>query len=196
MDEGPFRVSRRSAEENTDNEPEFTSKPVEQPKHHPVESKPVHRSSTHPPLNEKKFNKKIIAIIAAVIAVIVCVVVVFSLVSNGLKPGTAIDGSKYQAVFFTNGQVYFGKLQQFNDEYMKLKDVYYLQTQSTEQETDSKNPQETANDQGNTTLIKLGDEVHGPEDEMIISKQQVLFYENLKTDGKVSQSIEKFKNPN
>lgn len=28
---------------------------------------------------------------------------------------------------------------------------------------------------------------------MIISKDQVLFYENLKTDGKVTQSIKKFK---
>lgn len=44
-------------------------------------------------------------------------------------------------------------------------------------------------------LIKLGDEIHGPEDEMILSKDQVLFYENLKTDGKVAQSIEKYKKP-
>jgi ABC-type Zn uptake system ZnuABC Zn-binding protein ZnuA len=41
-------------------------------------------------------------------------------------------------------------------------------------------------------LIKLGSEVHGPEDAMMIAKAQVLFYENLKPDGKVAQSISKY----
>jgi len=106
---------------------------------------------------------------------------------------TGIDGGKYQAVFFANGQVYFGKLQVFNGGYLKLTDIYYLQSQSS---GDSSNPQATSKDQAagsNVQLIKLGDEIHGPEDEMIISKDQVLFYENLKADGKVAQSIKKFK---
>ena len=111
---------------------------------------------------------------------------------SAMGGGTAIDGSKYQAVFFTNGQVYFGKLQAGRDGYMKLTDIYYLQSQSSKEEG-SGNPQETATDQNNVQLIKLGDEIHGPEDEMIISKDQVLFYENLKPDGKVAQSIQKFK---
>lgn len=108
------------------------------------------------------------------------------------SPG--IDTNKYQAVFFTNGQVYFGKLQSFNGEYMKLTDIYYLQSQqAAEENKDSKNPQQTSSDQGNVQLIKLGDEIHGPEDEMIVSKEQVLFYENLKADGKVAKSIEQHK---
>ena len=106
---------------------------------------------------------------------------------------TEIDTSKYQAVFFTNGQVYFGKLHQLNSDYLKLTDIYYLQTQTANA---SQNPQQTSTDQGNVQLIKLGDEIHGPEDEMVISKDQVLFYENLKSDGKVAQSIEKFKKSN
>jgi hypothetical protein len=94
-------------------------------------------------------------------------------------------------VFFTNGQVYFGKLQSFNSGYLKLTNIFYLQSQSSSDT--SSNPQATAKDQsGNVQLIKLGDEIHGPEDEMIISKDQVLFYENLKAGGKVAQSIKKF----
>ena len=105
-----------------------------------------------------------------------------------------IDSSKYQAVFFTNGQVYFGKLKNQGSDYLHLSDVYYLQTNA---DATSENPQQsTSTDQGNVQLIKLGDEIHGPEDEMIISKDQVLFYENLKTDGKVSQSIQEYKNSN
>lgn len=110
------------------------------------------------------------------------------------QASTGIDTNKYQAVFFTNGQVYFGKLQSFNGEYMKLTDIYYLQSQqAAEENKDSKNPQQTSSDQGNVQLIKLGDEIHGPEDEMIVSKEQVLFYENLKADGKVAKSIEQHK---
>jgi hypothetical protein len=111
---------------------------------------------------------------------------------KGPSTATAIDTSKYQAVFFTNGQVYFGKLQSFNDQYLKLTDIFYLQAQSTDSTKDA-NPQSTSSDQNNVQLIKLGNEVHGPEDQMVISKDQVLFFENLKPDGKVAQSIEKYK---
>jgi len=113
--------------------------------------------------------------------------------SNMTSGGPGIDSSKYQAVFFTNGQVYFGKLQASGGDYIKLTDIYYLQSQQAGGNEESGNPQETATDQSNVQLIKLGDEIHGPEDEMIISKSQVLFYENLKPDGKVAQSIKKFK---
>ena len=190
MDEGPIRMPRPT-EGGNDKPPAEEKKPVIQPK--PIQERPrtVHRSS-HPSLTENKSKKKIFIVAGAVLAVVLAIAICVSL-WKGMQGGTTgIDDSKYQAVFFTNGQVYFGKLQRFNDDYMKLKDVYYLQTQSSE-ETDSKNPQQTSNDQGGTTLIKLGDEIHGPEDEMVVSKDQVLFFENLKKDGKVSQSIEKFK---
>lgn len=111
--------------------------------------------------------------------------------------GAHIDTNKYQAVFFTNGQVYFGKLQKLSGGYFKLNDIYYLQAKAdATPESTSENPQETSTNQtSDVELIKLGREVHGPEDEMIISKDQVLFFENLKKDGTVTQSINKFKTP-
>lgn len=104
----------------------------------------------------------------------------------------SIDNSKYQAVFFTNGQVYFGKLQTLNGDYMKLTDIFYLQTKT---DTASTNPQTTSDQKtSDVQLIKLGSEVHGPEDQMMISKSQILFFENLKKDGKVSDSITSYLN--
>jgi hypothetical protein len=104
--------------------------------------------------------------------------------------GANIDGNKFQAVFFTNGQVYFGKLQTLNGGYMKLTDVFYLQAKSTTTTDDVKNPQATSTQETpDVQLIKLGSEIHGPDDEMIISRDQILFFENLKKDGKVAQSI-------
>lgn len=152
-------------------------------------------TTSHHSSNEEKSKKRFIIPIVIVLVVLVLGIVAWLTMSKSQNAGTGIDSSKYQAVFFTNGQVYFGKLQSFNDDYMKMTDIYYLQTQEAQTETDDKkNPQETAPDQGNVQLIKLGNEVHGPEDAMIISRDQVLFYENLKNDGKVAQTISQAKN--
>lgn len=193
MDEGPFRMPR-TADGNDDKPPAEEKKPTIQPK--PIQERPrtVHRSS-HPSLTENKSKKKLFIIAGAVLALLVMLVGGWTLWNGAQGNATGIDSGKYQAVFFTNGQVYFGKLQSFNDEYMKLKDVYYLQTQKTDEGSGNPQQTESSTESDNLTLIKLGSEIHGPEDEMIVSKDQVLFYENLKKDGKVSQSIEKFKKP-
>jgi|GEM_PF-4877819 len=38
-------------------------------------------------------------------------------------------------------------------------------------------------------LIKPGNELHAPDDTMRITRSKVVFIENLKTDGKVTQAI-------
>lgn len=97
-----------------------------------------------------------------------------------------IARDKYQAVFLTNGQVYFGHLSGLESEYSKLTDVFYLQTQPAAPQEEK--PAEEAQPQ--VTLSKLGkNELHGPEDTMFIAKSQILFWENLKDDGKVVQAI-------
>lgn len=112
---------------------------------------------------------------------------------NELMMSRLIDGGKYQAVFLTNGQVYFGKLSRVGGNTYKLNKIFYLQAaQTSTAEEDAKNPQKTSTTNSDVQLIKLGNEVHGPDDQMIIDKAQVLFYENLTKDGKVSQSIEKY----
>ena len=132
---------------------------------------------------------------AAAIAGIILLVILGGWLLYRTSMGAHIDGSKYQAVFFTNGQVYFGKLHKLSGGYFKLSDIYYLQSKAdTTPDKNSENPQETSTKQSSDVeLIKLGREVHGPEDEMIISKDQVLFFENLKKDGTVTQSINSFK---
>jgi ABC-type proline/glycine betaine transport system ATPase subunit len=103
--------------------------------------------------------------------------------------GGAVKGKQYQAVFLTNGQVYFGKLKNPDSAYVKLTDIYYLQVQQTVQPDQQK---EDANKQPNVSLAKLGSELHGPEDTMYISRDQILFWENLKDDGKVTQAIKDY----
>lgn len=103
---------------------------------------------------------------------------------NVVKEGGLVDTSRYQAVFLNNGQVYFGKAKQVNARFVTLDDVYYL-TQAS-----AANNQTT----GDYTLVKLGcQQIHYPEDRMVISRDQVTFWENLSTKGKVAKSIADFK---
>lgn len=193
MSNEPFRMSR-PVNRGGEGEPELAM-PEEKPESPAVhrESKPVHHRPTRRHVDEKPPTKKIVTYVVAAVATGVIIALVAWLVMTAASTkATGIDAGKYQAVFFTNGQVYFGKLQHFSSGYLRLTDVYYLQTQSADSK-DSTNPQQAADSEQSTTLIKLGEEIHGPEDEMIISEEQVLFYENLKKDGKVSQSIEQHK---
>lgn len=101
--------------------------------------------------------------------------------------------SEYQAVFLTNGQVYFGKLEKSSKDHVVLTDIYYLQvTQPPLQGSQQQGQQ--AQSQPQIQLVKLGNELHGPEDKMFISREHVLFYENIKTEGKVAQAIKDYKN--
>ena len=100
---------------------------------------------------------------------------------------TLVKKNQYQAVFLTNGQVYFGKLESGGPQFLRLKDVYYLQTNQDPQKTDDATKTE-ANNQ-TQTLIRLGKEIHGPDNEMLISRDQVLFFENISNDGTVGKAI-------
>lgn len=195
--DGGYRTGR-PVERRTASRPESAYR---QPEPQPVSEppKPVHRAPVqhHRAEKEKKslFKRLMWPIIGLVVVLLGTAGWLAWSNMNAGAPG--IDGSKYQAVFFENGQIYFGKLQSLDSDHMKLTDIFYLQSQATDK--DATNPQASSTDQSsnsNMQLIKLGEEIHGPEDEMIINKDQVLYYENLKDGGKVAQSIKKFKNAN
>lgn len=102
---------------------------------------------------------------------------------------SAVKGKQLQAVFLTNGQVYFGKVSHVDSSYVKLTNIYYLQVTNGQQQAVQPKDQ---NQQPQVSLAKLGGELHGPEDVMYISRQQVLFWENLKEDGKVAKAVKDY----
>lgn len=103
-----------------------------------------------------------------------------------LQQRKLVKKDQFQAVFLTNGQVYFGKLTDVNSGYVVLNNIYYLQQQD---QANANQQQDQAKDMQNVSLIKLGQELHGPEDTMYIQQDKILFWENLKNDGKVAQAI-------
>lgn len=102
-----------------------------------------------------------------------------------------IDRNAFQAVFFKGGQVYFGKITKITETQITLTEIYYLQV--------SKNTKPDINNlPTDARLIKLGKELHGPQDVMFIERKEVEFWENLKNDGQVAKAIASYEraNPN
>ena len=133
-------------------------------------------------------------ILAVVVIILVVVGILFRGKLFGSKAGTTAgaDVSAYDAVFLTNGQVYFGKLTDADTDYPDLKDIYYLQV-GPQQGSGTTAGQTPAASQQSISLVKLGNELHGPVDEMHISRNQILFYEDLKSDGQVVKAIAAYK---
>lgn len=133
-------------------------------------------------------------VLALVVIVLVVVAVLFRDKLFAGKSGDAMmaKAGEYQAVFLTNGQVYFGKLAEDGGRYIKLTDIYYLQVNQPQIQGSQQTTQQ-AQQQPQLQLVKLGNELHGPVDEMHINRDQVLFFEDMKADGKVAQAIKEYK---
>jgi hypothetical protein len=91
-----------------------------------------------------------------------------------------------QAVFLSDGQVYFGDITEVEADELVLENIFYLQVDQDLQAG------EEASEQA-VSLAKLGaTELHGPEDKMVINRDQVLFWENLKDDSSVVKAIKSY----
>src|SRR5205823_13914806 len=122
----------------------------------------------------------LIVLIALILVVLVVRTQLFRAgISTLFAPSAAelIDRNLYQAVFLANGSTYFGKLQEQGSDWFVLSDVFYI----------------SVSDQSGTHLITRGTEPQGPKEPMIISRQQVLFIENMRDDSDIVTLIKTFK---
>lgn len=126
-----------------------------------------------------KFFKKYLGVIMGFLAILIGALLIVFL-ANQVNLITAqrknlIDKGLYQAVFLSNNQIYFGRLKNPGSDYLILTDVYYVKI----------------NEGGAGQLVKLGQiEPHGPKDEMIINREHILFWENMKPDSPVVKTIQ------
>lgn len=97
-----------------------------------------------------------------------------------------VDPNKYQAVFLNGGDsqqsysTYFGHIRKLNNDYVVLQDVFYLTSQDN-----------------SSQLTKLGcQQLHAPYDELVLNRDQVAFWENIRDDGQVVKAIDQFNKDN
>ena len=94
----------------------------------------------------------------------------------------SLGRSTYQAVFLSNGQVFFGRYYDRIGPYVKVVQPYYIQ-----QSGDANDP----NNPPQQKIVRRGDELHGPLAQMLVPKTSVLFVEDLADSSPVSQFIAK-----
>jgi hypothetical protein len=153
----------------------------------------AHENNNNKKLHEPERWLRVVFVVLLFSGTILLIAIAGLLYIGKDKEAKYIDKNKNQAVFLTNGQVYFGKVTSVTNEYVNLTSIYYLNSQQQ-----SADAAKAATEQTNFSLVKLGCELHGPADQMVINRSQVSFWENLTADGKVSKAIEQFKtqNPN
>lgn len=124
--------------------------------------------------------------VIALLVIAVLLLIVFSK-GAGSREENFVKNDQFQAVFLNGGQVYFGSIRDLNSRYMKLDNIYYLRVNQQVQPD-----QQQSADANDISLVKLGCELHGPEDSMIINHEQIIFWENLKSDGQVAKAIAEY----
>lgn len=92
---------------------------------------------------------------------------------SGDALSSQVNSSRYQAVFLTSNEVYFGKLSVPSGNFAYLTDVYRLTSLATH------NPKQPLR----RTLVRLVTDVQSPEDELVINKSSILYVENLNPNG-------------
>ena len=170
---------------------EFISKEKDNMQNQPVsDNGPAHqRPRRRLSLSVKFLRAEMFTVLLGIALLLVAVALYAGLSSPGAE-SKQINTKQYQAVFLTNGQVYFGKITDLNNKYLVLKNVFYIENNSSGSATTTQN--------SNYTLRKLGTtELHMPEEMMVVNRETVTFWENLKDTGQVVTKIgEYYKNPN
>lgn len=110
---------------------------------------------------------------------LVAIVALLIFISLQLTQSEAIPTftSQYQTVVLTNGQVYFGKLEQAPGNSYILRDVFYVVSQS---DPESK--------QISNVLVRRGKELHEPE-YMLIGRNQIIMIEPVGSKSRIAQLI-------
>lgn len=90
---------------------------------------------------------------------------------------------RYQVVFLDDNQVFFGKLKNTHGNYLRLENVYSTQS-------DPSSNEDSQSVSGDISLVKVGNLVYGPEDTMMIRADKVKFWQDLKSDSKISKTID------
>lgn len=134
------------------------------------------KTATHK-TTPRAFYKKSGALIITVLIVTIGAVIAAAFL---LPKGERVNSNGYQVVYMTSGQAYFGKLKNTDGNYLVLDTPY------TAQDVQPEGEEQAA---ASTTLVKVSQQQYGPTDSMSLKSDQVLFWQNLRDDSKVTEAI-------
>lgn len=105
--------------------------------------------------------------------------IVFSLLTFFYNNSENYYDSDFQAVFLSNGQVYFGTIESSTKNYLVLNNAHYIQLDSEQNQTASTE----------IKLIKVGGEIHSPKSKLFINQANVLLIQELKSPSQMVQKL-------
>ena len=126
---------------------------------------------------------------------------------TNLGKSAAVNSDEWVAVATDDGLLYFGHLRNQNDQYVTLENAYVAQqntaaASSTETKNnapivpgatgvDTKSTTNTSSNQPQYVLQKISvAQVYGPDDTMQVNRDHVLFFQKLRSDSQIVQTIE------
>jgi hypothetical protein len=123
--------------------------------------------------------RRVVALLALVVVLPLAAYGGFALVRPDRSLTSAVDRHRYQAVVLSSGVVYFGHLREADGDFYELRDAFFIQ--------EVKKPGAAA---PTRSVLPLKNEVHGPENRMLIPRGQIVSVENLRTDSPVTKAAE------
>lgn len=169
---------------------------------YPTPTKKSAKPASAPSMNQgsgKSNGGGVFKSLVTLVAILIIIVGGMSLLKGSavfnFKSGGATFSADWQAVFLTNGQVYFGKVANVDRDNVNLEDIYYLQVVNQPLQRTQEEVAEEGVDlqqEQRLTLIKLGNELHGPTDAMVINRDHVILMEDLRDDSRVVQAIQDY----
>lgn len=93
----------------------------------------------------------------------------------------SLGGARYQAVFLSNGQTYFGHYVERLGPYAKIENAFYIQ----------RTPAANENEAPASKIVRRGAELHEPEPFVLVPKSAILFVEDLRSDSSVAQFMDR-----
>ena len=93
----------------------------------------------------------------------------------------SLGSARYQAVFLSNGQTYFGHYVDRLGPYAKIENAFYIQ----------QTPAANENAAATSKIVRRGNELHEPEPFVLLPKSAILFVEDLRTDSSVAAFMDR-----
>ena len=134
----------------------------------------------------RRIVKKIVCVIA-IVAALVWLDSNFNVLASSQANKQA--RAQLQAVFLSNGQVYFGALSRHGVGYWRLDNAHYVQVSKVPSAPSPEAPTGSAQEETRTTLMKASDDMHRPHGTMFIPAATILFWQNLQNDSPIVQAI-------
>jgi hypothetical protein len=144
---------------------------------------PVDKKSRFKKFNNGKNTNLLFSSMIITIGLLVVLIILALVFYKTTDESSYVDTSTYQSVFVnvagsSGGQAYFGHVVSMNSNYIILNDVFYLQ------------PSTTSTTQFNLNSLTCA--LYNPDNQMIINRSQVAFWENLSKTSQVVTDINKW----